>query len=404
MVSMSLLRRGVFFLCSVLLMVGLVGLAFAISSNQIFANQAKVQDSLTKSGFYTSFANVQIDAAKSEIGAGPVAFNSPVVQQAAHDALSTQYLRQQGDTFLKSNYAWLEGKAQAPDFRIDLASARTDFAKRVGDAASAHLASLPACTKAQMAQFGTGTIDPLAVSCLPTGIDPQTEGAQLSQDIAKSSPFLNDAVITPQSLDPSSGSQTDPYYKKLSFAPKLYQYNLKAPYIFGGIVLLMLLALYVLAVPKRKATRRLAVVLTVAGIILVLNKILADIVFNALQKQALSAANGDQLQKSLLDFTNLIESQLVRIDLYFGVAFLVVAGMLFVFLWRTKASTARKPAPFEPPISVPAFQNQNPKPQAPSAASQTNYRTTRATTAPELPRDNLKTSQPRKRKPPTLIQ
>ena len=73
------------------------------------------------------------------------------------------------------------------------------------------------------------------------------EGDRVAQEINGNSDFLNNPVITAGSLNQDQFSQGgnnaapqgQPYYKKLSWAPKLYQIGRQLPWIFGGLALAM---------------------------------------------------------------------------------------------------------------------------------------------------------------------
>lgn len=393
---MGLLRRGVLFILSVLLLISLIGTAFAVSTYLTLAQPSKVEAQLAKSGFYTQYANNAIQQAEASagnnIGGTNIDFNNPLIQQAAHAALSTRFLEQQGNQFINSNYAWLEGKQPQPSFTIDLSSARQDFANRVGQAVTGRLAQLPKCTTAQLLQLQAAgsSIDPFSVSCRPASLDPQTEGTDVTQEILQNSTFLNNPVISPQSITPN---QSQPYYQKFSQAPLVYKLSLKAPYAWAGLTLVLILLIWLIARPKRRGLRRLAVVLLLAGILLVLNKVAADALFSQLQKQAFNPANNGQLQQSALAFFHSLEAQLVKIDLYFGVGYVVLSILLLVLVRRLRPQSVRTtPAPaYQPPERATLPPVPEPAPQPPSRQ-----------TAPTLPGTS---EQPVKRKrPPRLLQ
>jgi hypothetical protein len=344
---MSLFKRGVLFLVSVALLIGLVGLAFALSTNLVLGKPENAKASLKQSGFYNSFADTLVDQANDAsgdvIGGDRISFTNPTIRQAAHDALSAPFLEKQGNEFIDSNYAWLEGKEDKPNFRIDLTSAREDFAKRVGDAAVARLETLPTCTPVQLGQLqGATNADLFSLPCKPPTFNLTTEGERLTKEITDSTAFLSNPVITPDSLNPSESEQSSqPYYKSLSFAPTLYKVQKVSPYVFGVLVVLCVILMYALASPKRKATRRLAATFLVAGILLLIDKFGADYLFEQLQKQAVNADNSGKLQESLISLSRHIESQLVQINMLFGLAFVGLAIVLYLLLRVTRDKTAK---------------------------------------------------------------
>jgi hypothetical protein len=350
---MSLVRRGVFFLISLLLLAGLVGFAYAISNQLTLSQPERVEKTLAESKFYDSFAaNIIKQAEDSSIGGvgqSGIPFSDPLIQEAAKQSLNAEYLQSQGKILIDNNYQWLRGEKQQPDFRLDLTPAREDFARIAGQALTSKLQSLPACGGQQPANSS-----PTALACLPQGTDPKTVGNNLTNELRENSTFLNNPLITPTSLNPADSSTSQPYYEKFAGLPAAYQLSLKMPYIFGGLTALALLALYLIAAPKRRFVRRLAAVLTTAGVFLVLNKIITDLVFNRIREQTFQNGGIGALEQSVLDFIHRITDELARIDLYFGIAYLVLAIILFIALRRSRGSRKTKSGPLRAFTAPPA--------------------------------------------------
>jgi hypothetical protein len=334
-------RKGFVHLLSLILLVSLVGGAFAVSTNLNLTHPEKLQTWLNQTNFYSSFvANELHDAqqsASNDLGAGRVSLSDPAVEQAVRSVFSPALLQQYTSTFLNSNYAWLEGKTDVPNFRIDLMSAKQKLAQQVGQRVQTRAAGLTACSAAQLTQLQTTlNTDPLSVPCRPPSLSPQTAGKQATDQINASSDFLNNPVITAKTLNPNGKNQGQPYYQKLSALPKLYRLNLKLPWIFGSLALLSTLGILFVSSTRRRGVRRVGWVLLAAGVLLIIVKFVADSVFNHLEKKVFNNSNIGQLQLSLTDFLHRMEAQLVKVDLWFGIAFLVVAVLLLNLLWFTR--------------------------------------------------------------------
>ena len=436
---MSLVRRGVFFLVSLLLLVGLVGLAFAISNQLTLSQPSRVEKILVESKFYDSFAENIIkqagDSTVGGVGQGSVPFSDPLVQEAAKQALNTKYLQSQGKILIDNNYQWLRGEKKQPDFRIDLSPAREDFARIAGQALTSKLQTLSPCIGQQPSNSNLASLN-----CLPAGIDPQAAGNDLTSELQENSAFLNNPIITPTSLNPADSSASQPYYDKFSGLPAAYQLGLKMPYIFGALTILSLVALYFIAVPKRRFTRRLAVVLAVAGTILVLNQILTDLVFRRIREQTFQNGGIGALEQSVLDFIHRVTDELAKIDLYFGIAYLLLALVLFVVLRRSRGSRKTNSGPVRAFTTPPPGGNNRPgtldepfddrigpatgisandlrvrrKAAPPKSAVVDVAPTSRPTTAPTLPRLKPRPQTPQtpagnqqkpaRKRPPRLIQ
>jgi hypothetical protein len=165
--------------------------------------------------------------------------------------------------------------------------------------------------------------------------------------------------------------------------------------------------MYVLASPKRKATRRLAATFLVAGILLLIDKFGADYLFEELQKQAVNADNNGKLQESLISLSRHIESQLVHINMLFGLAFVGLAAVLYFLLRVTRDKTAKakrgaykqavkdftaEPAGPSRLANEPTYsraQSSSPEPAAPRA---------------QAPRQSAPQLRQRGKRPPRLIQ
>jgi hypothetical protein len=339
-------RKGFVHLLSLILLVSLVGVAFAVSVNINLTHPKKLETWLDQSNFYSGVVtNALHDAqqsASNDIGAGRVSLSDPSVEQAVRSVFTPQLLKQYTNTLLNSNYAWLEGKTSSPSFTINLAPAKQQLAQQVGQNVKTRLASLPACSATQLTQLqATLDTDPLSIPCLLPSLSPQTAATQASEQIAGSSDFLNNPVITANALNPNGSNQGRPYYQRLSSAPKAYRWSLKLPWIFGGLALLSMLGIVFIAPRKRKGIRRIGIVLLEAGIILIADKLVADVVFNRLQKKIFSNSSIGQLQQSLTDFLHRVETQLVKVDLWFGIVFVALAVLVLAALWFTRQKSGR---------------------------------------------------------------
>jgi hypothetical protein len=346
-------RKGFVHVLSLVLLVSLVGGALAVSADVNLSHPQKLETWLSQSNFYSSVVtnvlhNAQQSASNDE-GAGRVSLADPTFQQAVRAVFTPQLLQQYTNTILTSNYAWLEGKTPSPQFTIDLTSPKHQLAQQVGQTVQTRLTNLNLCSAAQLAQLqATLNTDPLAIPCqLPT-LSPQAAAAQATAQINGSGDFLNNPVITASALNPNGSNQGQPYYQKLSAAPKLYRWGQRLPSIYGGLALLSILGIVFIAPRKRRGVRRVGIVMLEAGLILLAVKLAADTVFNHLKKRIFNNSSVGQLQQSLTDFLHRLEVQLVKVEFWFAIAFLVIGVLLLGLLWLTRNKSvkpAKKPRP-----------------------------------------------------------
>lgn len=338
------LRKGFVHFLSVILLVCLVGLASATGFSRDLGNTTKLKSWLASSNIYNHVVPAELNQSQqsndNDDGSGSVSFNDPAVQQAAKTAFSPALIENSVNTFLDGNYNWLAGKTKTPDFTINLTSAKQQFANLVGQSAQTHLASLPVCSAAQLAQL-TIPVDSLSISCRPATLSPQAENTRISQEVNNSTDFLSNPVITASSV--SQNSQSQPYYQKLSWAPRAYQIILKLPWILGGLGLLCVLGIVFIAPSRRRGVRRIGVVLVEAGILLIIEKLAADALVKKFSTSSLKPLNStlaNQLKQPINDFLSHSESQLVQFYLWFGILFLIAGVIILAYVFKTRERKA----------------------------------------------------------------
>ncbi len=371
---------------SVILFASLLTLAFSTSSNIAFTHPGKLEKWLNDSNLYGAFVENAISQAEKTAGtdqSGGISLSDTVVKQAAESSFSSAALQKDVNAFLDSNYAWLNGKTSTPNFSIDLSGAKQTFAQRVGDYVKTYLAGLPACTPAQTAQIDTQTADPLTLTCRPPNVDPPTVGAQVTEQIANSSEFLSNPVVTAANVNPNGSIDQPqrPYYQKFSALPAAYQKATKIPWVAGALVLLSLMAVIFVAPRRRQGLKAVTVTLALAGLVMVLNKFASDQLFHTIRRHAFDGSTVGDLQKALTVFLRHAEDQLVKVDLWFGAAYLLLALVLLSALIITRRRGLRIPKPLQAAVPVDT-----------------------PTSAPKTPKRPTASKTPRPPKPPRLVQ
>lgn len=331
------LRNFVVYLLSSLFFVVLLATAFATSINIAFGSPTKLESWLNQSGIYTSFVDAAIKQARTSTtdsgGSNGISLSDVAVQQAASAAFSPTLLQQDVNTFLDANYSWLKGTVAKPSFTIDLTGAKQTFGQQVGQYVTAHLASLPICTYAQSLNYQN--IDPLLATCRPSSVNATSEGTKLANQITSGAGFLNTPLITETSLSGTSGT-SKPYYEQYSIAPKVFQFATKLPLIMGAFAIVSALIIVFASPRRRKGLRKLGYTLTYAGIILIATKFVSDMVLKNVQGKLFNDPSMVDIKNSLIGFINLLESQIVKINLYFGIAFVAIAIIIFFTLIKTR--------------------------------------------------------------------
>lgn len=345
--GMKWVRRGFVSLLSLVLLATLLGTAFSSSMVLNLREPSRVENWLNQSRLYDRFVATiaedsqepATDEAKQDTSAiASTAASDAVVKKAAESAFSPQLVRQSAQTIISSNYAWLEGKTERPEFTIDLSEAKLSFAKQVGAYVRTYSAKLAVCTPTQLAELQNRYVDPLTATCRPPSVTPEDLGAETTRKLSTSGEFLSNPVVTPKTLNPrddKGGSQ--PYYEKLAKAPEAYQLGLKMPWILGGLSVVTAVGIIFLSSLKRRGWRRVGIIIALAGVILIAVKFVADYGFTKLEDRVFNASTDGQLEQSLTDFAHRVEAALVKTDLLFGIAFLALAVIIFAVMFRNRS-------------------------------------------------------------------
>ncbi|HSX36700.1 MAG TPA: hypothetical protein VLG13_01090 [Patescibacteria group bacterium] len=366
---MHLLRRSAYHFVSVLLFTFLVLTAWTTTATLTFGKPDRLESWLSQSKLYDHFVATAIDQSNKSVknsqnvndNSGGLSLSDPGVQQAVKGAFTPATIQGAVNTVLNANYAWLEGKTATPEFSVDLSQQKATLAANLGTYAQTRAASLPRC--ASLSQVNSD-FDPLSATCLPLGVTPAAAGQLAQQKIANSQDFLANPVITAQNLTQMNkrGDQSkQPYYQKLSQLPKAYRAATKLPWLVAALAVLSGVGVVFLAATRRKGMRRIGTLLVAGGLVILLLILASNVALHRVENKAFTNDKVGQLQQSLVDFAHRAQSFLARVDLWFGIGF-VVAGitiwLLLKFVWpATKMPKANVSQPDGP---------DSPKPTRPS--------------------------------------
>lgn len=395
MVLMNGFRKLLLVLLGVVLFGSLLGTALSTSAKLTIYNQEKVEQWLSESKIYDHFVSTAVEQGQAAVGSttegdNVTSLSDTAVQDAAKIAFSQELVQKSINTVVEANYAWLRGETDIPEFKIDLTDAKQSFAEQVGAFVTTNMATLPVCTNAQLAQMQN--VDPLSATCRPANVDPKVAGQQVTQQIIDSDELLSNTVLTAQTINPDPASQSDPYYEKFSQLPKAYQFSEKLPYIFGALTLLSAAIFILLYAPRKRGVRWTSIILATTGLLLVSTRFTSDVAFKQLENRVFNAASDGEVQKSLTGFFHQVQSASTTIQMYFGIAFLALAAILF-FASRTR----KEVGPTEP--NLPPISAEDPKPKVKPT---TTPRVRAAKAAPvKKPAAN---TQLKKKRPPRLVQ
>lgn len=362
-------RRFIVFLASsfftlfLLLTVTTAAIAVTVTLNNI-------KTWIKNSKLYDGFVDTVLSSTMKSTKDSPTAdnpLNQPALQAAAKAAFTPEFLQKSTENFIDGSFVWLEGKSPKPTFEIDLTSAKQNFANAVGKYALERYNGLPDCPRNQLPD----TSDVLSISCQPAGLDITATVNQQINEIATSKDVLGNPVITADSLSSQDKAQTKSFSERYSNIPKIYRFSKVAPLILGGLSLLMAVIIIFVSADRRRGLRKTGISLVVVAVMLFIGIWLANFGLQRAQTAITKVSTPETAlaQSTALSVIRDINSSVARVSTYFGVAFLLIAGGLFVYLFITRDKTSVKPA----------------KPSEPSAASDKTDKKPEETPKPEEP-------------------
>lgn len=375
---MHFVRRSLYHSLSVLLFIFLVLTAWTTTATLTFSKPDRLESWLSESKLYDHFIANAIQQSQKSIQDGQVQGGSyvgdfplrdPGVQQAVESAFSPQTVQNAVNTFLDANYKWLNGQTAVPEFKVDLTQAKAALANNLAGYAQQRATTLPRCTVAQTRDLAASgqSFDALTATCLPIGLTPAMAAAQVKEQLASSQDFLSNSVITAQTLNQGNlkdnSQQGQPYYVKLAGVPRAYRLATKLPWVLALLALLSGVGVVFLAATRRKGARRLGTLLISSGLVILLLILISSTVLHRLESKVFTTAKVGQLQQSLVDFAHRAQSALAKVDLWFGIGF-IVAGVIIYLLLRFVWPTT-KPAQVETPEPPSAEPSSSP-PKAPT--------------------------------------
>jgi hypothetical protein len=182
-------------------------------------------------------------------------------------------------------------------------------------------------------------------------LTPEAAQALVTEQVSTASTYLANPVITPDNINPDNAASNQPYYDKVSWAPDVYQTTLKLPYVLAVLSVLFALGVVFVSRSRRKGLRLVGIVLLIAGTSLVVVKFIANALFRHAETRVFNDSTVGQLQRALTDFAHRVETSVVRTELWFGIAFLLMAAVIFGILAGTRKSGEPKPRAELPEIS-----------------------------------------------------
>ena len=314
---MKSIRNFLFVLTGYLLRFALLGSISVLVVLGVLGNSKNVKKIMVDTKAYNRFVPAVIDANKStKPSPDSIDYNNPVIYYVFVDSFPARDLQYNAEVFINSVYAWLDGSAKNISFRADFTRNKVQLASGLSKYAFDRLKALPPCKTVPE------SVNPLTITCRPVGYDSKEVQDSYEQLLLSSDSFLPKTVFTQNELPKSADGQT--IEQKLHYAPTLFKWLHRSPYILGTL-LLGLSVLYVsLNRRHRRALSSLGSILMGAGIGLVILPLLFDYVIPHYTRSLNFSVASTGTQKI---FNDIFDKAYKQIDVLFITSGLIVASI-----------------------------------------------------------------------------
>ena len=233
----------------------------------VFGQPKPIKTAVTGSGLYTVLLHdILAGQSQTTLGTMQLPLNDPNIEQAIGAAFTPQVLQGAGDNIIDGFYNWIQGKTEKPTFNVNLLGARDQAAENVATYVAGRVASLPACSTAEL--YSLYTSGPLTasnyynMSCRPPSLSTQTVHDTVRSSILSSSDFANQLTVDASTMTDTSG---EPLYKKLSFVPAAYTAIVWSTYATGVLAIAALAGSIFLHPRRRTGVKHVGIIQLACG-------------------------------------------------------------------------------------------------------------------------------------------
>lgn len=353
--TMPYLQRFLYQSTGVLFKLLLLLLPIIFAVTMVFGSPHTVEKALKESRIYTEFVGLVLTESQKNTQ-DPQAkqlLETREIQNAAQTAFPPDVLEKSATSFIDGVYAWLAGQTDVPQFSIDLTESKDALVEGVAAYAVARTNQLPACTLQQLQTLNLET-DLLSLPCLPPGVSSAQVGQQFSQQLLKDADFLQDPVITHESLKTADGKQ---FGQDLQQIPAAYQAAQTAQWILLVVTIVLAGTLIFLRRDRVAGVRHVAWALVATSTFLIIALIGYWFFFGQVNKSGIET---DPMQAILFDGAQVITRELNTIIMWFVAGYLVLAGAMFGWIKTRPKNIGTAPQMPNDAETRPIIQEQDP--------------------------------------------
>jgi hypothetical protein len=321
---MAFLRKiGLLFSSSSMRLFLFVSISFTVLAI-IVSNSAYVKNALLETKAYNRFVPAIIEAnIKQDQTANSIPFNNPEVQKIINSSFTPESLKDKSETLIDSFFAWLRGKTDKPEFKLDFTKEKQELAEELSEYAFNNLKSLPRCF------FNPTEIDPFYANCRPSNMDFEAEQKQLESQIFTTDSFLKDTVLTQDDFAKDSKGKT--FIDKYWYAPIVYRWLLRLPWIFGTLTIVSATGYIVMSRRKREGVNVMGLAILTSSMSLVLLTVIFGFVVPYYTKNFNLGLGGTGAQKIMDDALNSLMKNVDSMIINVGIQAAVVGVLIVIF-------------------------------------------------------------------------
>lgn len=331
---MSFARKFIYQLTGSFFKLLLLLLPVVFALTLVLGNPDSVKKVLKQSGAYDKFVDVTLDNSQKEADDPQTKqlLSDPEIRSVIEQSIPPELLARSTEPVIQGFYDWLQGKTDEPQFSIDLSEAKDSLAINLGAYAEKRAEGLPICTLQQLRTVDFNNF--LALPCRPPGTSPQQIGQQFSQQLVGDAKFLNDPVITNETIAKDNNGRT--FGSDTNEIPKIYQAVQAGKWVLLGLAIGLALILVFAHRDRRAGVRHVAWALLLAGVFFAILIVVYALTFG----RAPSLEGTNSIAALQLEAAKVLITDLNKITMWFAGAYIAIGGGLLLYLRKGSSPKA----------------------------------------------------------------
>jgi hypothetical protein len=346
---MSPFRKVIYYFTSLLFYIVLLITPLLFAITVVFGSAGNVTGALKESGVYDRYVDLVLDssAQNNTDEQTKQLLENQDIRNIAKESFTPELLERSSNDFVQSIYDWLEGKTPEPQFTIDLTTAKTTLTEKLSAYAETRAASLPTCTLEQLQSIDTNS-DLLNLPCLPPGLTAQQVGERFSQQLLANSDFLEQPIITNQTLTEQNNGR--PITANAQDVPERYQQIQDFKWLLVAIAIILGLLLILARRDRQAGVKHVAWALVLSAAFLAVALLSYWYVFD---KVTSANTQGSEVQTMVFDGATVLLTDINQVIAWFAASYAVI-GLATLLLLRRKGEGHEPGSANHPPANPPS--------------------------------------------------